>query len=300
MGIDKVLICGLGAVGLTYASKLKDICELKILANNERIEKYKKIPPELNGTPFYLSYITPAEAWNPDLIIIATKANGLKSAIDYIQNYVSDKTIIISLINGISSENEIALKYGWDKVLHSYFIGHSAVREENRVTQDGVGRIVFGSPYHMNDGKVKLLKDFFEKNTIDYEIPKDIIYSLWLKFTLNTFSNQGSAIMNLTFGEMKSEYFQKFAKRIISEITIIANKEGIKGSENLEKDSINALLSMVDDGKTSMLQDILAGRETEADIFSGEIIRLGKKHNIQTPYNQILYDMIKIMEKRGK
>ena len=49
MKIKNVIICGLGALGITYASKLKNICNLKILANNERIEKYKKKPPKFNG-----------------------------------------------------------------------------------------------------------------------------------------------------------------------------------------------------------------------------------------------------------
>jgi len=296
MKIEKVLLCGLGAVGLTYASKFQNVCELKILADEKRIEKYTKFTPELNGKKIYLDYISPEKSWNPDLIIITTKAQALDAVIEYIKNYVSDSTIIISLINGISSERRIAERYGWDKVLHSYFIGHSAVRENNKVTQDGVGKIVFGSPYENNNPKVDILANFLSKNGINYEIPKDIIYSMWLKYTLNIFSNQASAIMNLSFGEMKSDSFQLFAKKIIAEVEKIAKAEGVSNTGNLESDSIKALMSMIDDGKTSMLQDILAGRKTEVDIFAGEIIKLGQKHNIQTPYNQVMYDMIKILE----
>jgi len=296
MRIEKVLLCGLGAVGLTYACKLKDICELKILADESRIKKYTTTLPELNNKKITLNYISPNENWTPDLIVIATKSSGLDSAIEYINNFVSSKTIIISLINGISSENKIAEKYGRDKILHSYFIGHSAVREGNKVTQDGVGKIVFGSPYDENIKKVKILAEFFEKNNIDYETPDDIIYSSWLKFTLNIFSNQASAIMNLTFGDMKKEAFRPFAKKIASEVSLIAKKEGVKNAEDLVMDSIKALSGMVDSGQTSMLQDILAKRKTEVDIFAGEIIRLGIKHKILTPYNQVMYDMIKVLE----
>lgn len=300
MKIKKVLLCGLGAVGLTYANKLKDVCELKIVADTDRIEKYLKKPPKLNNVEIKLNYILPSENWNPDLIIVSTKSYNLDSAIDCIKGFVKDNTIILSLINGISSENKIAEIFGKEKVLHSYFIGHSAVRKDNLVFQDGVGRIVFGSPYKENRERVESLKEFFKENSIDYELPNDIIYSMWLKYTLNVFSNQSSAIMNLTFGEMKSESFKNFAKKIIREVISVAEKEEIKNAKKLEENSLKALSGMVDDGETSMLQDILAGRKTEADIFAGEIIRLGEKHKIKTPYNQVMYDMIKTLEEIKK
>ena len=72
-----------------------------------------------------------------------TKSTGLNDAIKYIKNFVSEKTIIISLINGISSEEKIKQAFPKAKVLRSYFIGHSAMREASEFKQDGVGKIVF-------------------------------------------------------------------------------------------------------------------------------------------------------------
>ena len=294
-----VIICGLGAVGLTYASKFKDVSNLKILADKKRLEKFKTQKPVLNGKEMDFDYILPDEKFDCDLIIISTKADGLGSAIENIKNFVGEKTIILSLLNGISSEEKIANVYGRDKVLHSYFIGHSAVRVENSVTQDGVGKIVFGSPYNENKTKVELLREFLSESGIDFDTPDDIIYSMWLKFTLNIFSNQSSAILNMTFGEMKhSPKFIEFAKKIIEEVKVVAQACGVNNLENLEADSLKALSGMIDEGKTSMHQDILAGRKTEVEIFGGDIIKLGEKYNIPTPYNQVMYDMIKILEEK--
>lgn len=300
MEINKVIICGLGAIGLTYANKLKDVCDLKILANNERIEKYKNFPPELNGEKIGLNYILPEEKEEADLIIISTKASGLDSAIKYIKNFVGENTIIISLLNGISSEEKIAEVYGKEKVLYSYFIGHSAVRDGNSVTQDGVGKIVFNQATKQADSSAaKRVETFFKKAGIEYEMPKDIIYSLWLKFGINIYLNQSSAVMNLTMGDMKhNPHFKDFAKKLINETKQIAKASGIKNLENFESEALAALDLMCDEGKSSMLQDILAGRKTEVDIFAGEIIKRGEKLGIPTPYNQIIYDMIKINEYR--
>jgi 2-dehydropantoate 2-reductase len=50
------------------------------------------------------------------------------------------------------------------------------------------------------------------------------------------------------------------------------------------------------EGKTSMLQDIEAGRKTEVEIFGGKVIELGKTYGIPTPVNEILYHSIKLNE----
>lgn len=293
--MEKVIICGLGAVGLTYACKLKSFCELKILADETRIKRYQQNKPKLNGEEIDFAYVMPTESFTADLIIIATKDSGLDDAIEYIKNFVGENTIILSLLNGVSSEEKIAKVYGKDKILYSYFIGHSAVRVGNSVTQDGVGKIVFGG----DDKNTKRLENFFKKCNINYEIPEDIIYSLWLKFGLNVYLNQSSAIMGLTMGDMKrNPYFANFAKKLIAETKLIAQKSGVKNLENFESDALNALNLMCDEGKTSMYQDILAKRKTEVDIFAGEILRRGKEYGVSTPYNEFVYDMIKILENK--
>ena len=288
----KILICGLGAVGLTYAVKFKNGSELKILVDEERYKRYMQNKPVFNGVMQKFDYILPSDkSFQPDLIVIATKSQGLESAIENIKNFVHKDVIIISLLNGISSEEKIQETCSDAKVLKSYFIGHSAVRKGNSVTQDGVGEIVVE--------KSSKLQEIFDEFKINYKMPDDIIYSMWLKYTMNLFSNQVSAILNMSFGELKrNSAFIDFAKKIIAEVRLIAEKKGVQNLENLEKDSLGFLQKMCDEGKTSMLQDVLAGRKTEVEIFAGEIIRLGKLYEIPTPCNQVLYDLIKIVEER--
>ena len=291
--MKKVVLIGLGAVGLTYAVKLVSKCDLFILADEERTKKYMVQKPIFNGQEQDFDYIVPSDKFIADIIIIATKSYGINSAITSIKNFVGKNTRIISLINGISSEEKISEAYPDAKVLKSYFIGHSAVRIDNSVNQDGVGEIVIE--------KDDFIHDFFTKTGINFSMPNDINYSMWLKYTFNCYANPLSAILNMNFGELRqNKNFINFAKKIINEIQQIAKKKGIKNIENLEIDALDALNKMCEEGKTSMLQDIIAGRKTEIDIFSGEIIKLGKKYNIPAPYNQALYDLIKIKEENNE
>lgn len=292
--MKKVILCGLGAVGLTYAVKLLGKCDLKILVDEQRLRRFETSKPIFNGKEIIFDYILPTAKKNKaDLIIISTKSNGLDDVISNIKNFVAENTIILSLLNGISSEEKIQKTYPQATVVKSYFIGHSAVRVGNSVIQDGVGEIVIG--------KNSKLEKFLTQTNINYSVAENIDYSMWLKFTMNIFSNQTSAILNMNFGELKrNQNFINFAKNIINEVKQIADKKGITNLENLEKDALDFLFRMCDEGKTSMHQDILDKRSTEVDIFAGEIIRLGKELNIQTPYNNILYELIKIVEENNE
>jgi 2-dehydropantoate 2-reductase len=300
--IKKVLICGIGAVGAIYANKIGeyDNDNLRALVDPKRLENYTKNPKIFNGKPLNLNYILPdAQDFKADLIIIATKFDGLKEVVGNLKNFVKKDTIIISLLNGVISEEIIAQTYGWEHTLISFFIGHSAMREGNNITQDGTGEIVFGikSPELTQKSDVELVKNFFDSAKINYETPEDMMRAYWLKFMLNVSSNQPSAILRLTFGQMQSnEKFLQLFKKIIEEVRQIAQAEGVKNTDTMYEEALEAFKRMIPDGKTSMLQDVEAGRKTEVEIFAGTMVELGKKHNIPTPYNQVLKDLIEIID----
>ena len=297
--IKKVILCGLGAIGTIYADKLEkfDAENFKVLVDEARIERYKTNPIKFNGRQLNFDYILPSqEGFKADLIILATKFAGLKDAIKNIKNFVKEDTVILSLLNGVTSEDIIADVYGKDKMLYSYFIGHSSVRCGNSVTHDDVNTIVFGAENNLSENVVAV-KNFFDKVGINYKIPDGIKRSMWLKFMLNDSANQPTAILRMTFGDMfENTHFMKFAENIMREVQSVAKAEGVLNTETMVDEALKHLKTMTPDGKTSMLQDVEAGRKTEVDMFAGTVIELGKKYGISTPYNKILREMIGIIE----
>lgn len=298
--IKKVLVCGIGAVGSIYADKIEKFNpdDLRILVDKNRLERYKKNPTIFNGRILNFNYILPkATDFKADLIIIATKFDALQEVITNIKNFVHEGTIILSLLNGVTSEKIIAETYGREKLLYSYFIGHSAIRVGRQITHDDVNTIVYGSENEADTENVESVKNYFEKVGINFEIPDDIIHSLWQKYMLNVAANQTTAVLRMTFGELLSNSkAMEFVKNICEEVRQIAKAEGVKGTDTLIDEVIGHLHTMIPEGKTSMLQDVEAGRKTEVDMFAGTIIKLGKNHNIQTPYNKMLKEMLDIIE----
>ena len=105
-------------------------------------------------------------------------------------------------------------------------------------------------------------------------------------------------MLQFPYGEFKTnEYLDKLSNLISDEVLQVGKAHGINIGQN-DVDKMKATLKIVDEnGKTSMLQDRDAKRFSEVDEFSGEIIYLGKKYGIDTPYNLFIYNMVKAIEK---
>lgn len=300
--IKNVLICGIGAVGSIYANKIQnyDAENLRVLVDKKRYERYIKNPTIFNGKELNFNYILPDDNnFKADLIIIATKYDGLFDVIENIKNFVQEDTVIMSLLNGVTSEKIIAQTYGREKLLYSYFIGHSAVRTGRNIVHDDVNTIVYGSENSADFDNVQRVKEYFERVGINYKIPEDIIHSLWLKFMLNVAANQTTAILRFTFGEfLENDKCMEFAINLMKEVQLVAKAEGVKNTDVMIDETIENLNKMIPDGKTSMLQDVEAGRKTEVEMFAGTVIKLGLEHGIATPYNKIVKEMIEIIQKQ--
>ncbi len=298
--IQKIYLTGLGAIGSSYAGIIyeNNPDSLKIIANNERINRYSQ-RVTVNKKTYLFNYIEPDMTdGTADLIIIAVKQHHLEQCIQDIKKFVGPDTIILSLLNGITSEEIIGQTYGMDKLLYSFVVGTDAVREGTATTYSKLGKIVFGEKTNIDySPKVRAVKEYFDRVNIPYEIPQNMLHELWWKFMLNVGINQTSAILKAPY-----RVFQTVPEA--RELMVMASREviplSLKTGVDLCEDDIERYLEIINtlspDGKTSMLQDVEAKRKTEVEIFAGTVIELGRKYRIETPVNDILFKMIRTLE----
>ncbi|SFT11717.1 ketopantoate reductase family protein [Mucilaginibacter polytrichastri] len=300
--INTVYILGIGAVGGLYGAKLHDMDSsiLKVIASGDRIARLKQTGLNINGKVYQFNYAEPGDNSQPpaDLIIIAVKHAQLAQAIQAITGFIKPDTIIISLLNGISSEEQIGAAVGMEHLLYAYAIGMDAVRQGNEINFTAPGRIVFGEQHNETlTARVEAVKTLFEKAQIPHQIPVDMLRSLWTKFMMNVGVNQASAVLNATYGVFQQSQEARNLMQLAADEVITLSRQA---KVNLEQEDLDAYFTIINTlspgGKTSMLQDKEAGRKTEVDIFAGTVIALGKKYNVPTPVNQTLYTIIKAME----
>ena len=233
-----------------------------------------------------------------DLIIVALKDHHLKGALDDLKPLVGKQTTIISIMNGLESEAIIGEAYGAEKLLLSIAVGIDALRDGNRISYSNPGKILFGETRNREiSPRVRQLQEAFTRAGIPQETPEDMRRTLWWKFMINVGMNQASALMRAPYGVFQtSEDARALMRALMQEVITLAQASDVNLAEADIEDWCAILQTLSPDGKTSMLQDIEAGRQTEVDVFGGKVVALGKAHGITTPVNAALRHAIRVLE----
>jgi len=302
--INTVSLIGLGAIGASYGSRLHDLLgsSFKVVADSERIKKYEKSGLTVNGQGYQFHYVTPEEKAEPaDLVIIAVKNAQLSEAIEGIRNHIGPDTIILSLLNGISSEEEIQAATSNQHILYSMCVEIAAAKENDAVDYSHIGRICFGERDKTVSDDVLAVKALFEKADIPYEIPEDIWHTIWAKFMFNVGINQTSAVLKAPYRVFQQiPAAHEWMEQAMYEVVAISERCGVHLTDEDVQMYRPVLERLAPEGQTSMLQDILAERKTEVEHFAGKVCEMGKKYHIPTPVNDQLFEMIHIMEEMAR
>lgn len=299
--LQRVHVIGLGAIGLKYASRLydHDPSTVTIIADADRVARFEARPPTVNGKPYRFDFVPPDRATGPsaDLILVAVKASQLDSAIEAIRPFVGEHTAVMSLLNGIDSEAALARAFGEQRVLYAHVYA-DAVRDGYAVTYKDIGKVVFGpgeTPWPAE--RLDAIARLFGDAAIPCQIPEDMPRAHWSKFMLNVGVNQVSAVLRAPYGAFRDNpHVRGLAIRAAEEVISLAGPAGV----TLERADLDRGLAVVDSldpaGKTSMLQDVEAGRETEVDLFAGTVVAMGREYGVPTPVNDTLLALIKAID----
>jgi len=305
MDIKRISIIGMGALGVLYGeffTRKLGKQYVEFVADDKRIERYRREGVLCNGIPCDFNIVSEDEKGKPaDLLIFAVKATALDSAIKTARNKVSEDTIILSVLNGISSEEIIGQTYGMDKMLYCVAQGMDAVKIGNELTYTQFGQLCIGIMDQDEDKKEKLqaVVDLFDKTGFPYTLESDIKHRLWSKFMVNVGVNQVVMIYEGTYATVQQPgEARELMKAAMREVMMLAEKENVKITEKDMDEYLNLIDNMNPNGMPSMRQDGLAHRKSEVELFSGTVLALAKKHGISAPVNQKIYETVRLMESK--
>jgi 2-dehydropantoate 2-reductase len=299
--IERIAILGAGAMGAFFATRFASAGGFStvLVARGERHERLKRDGLIVNGQVYHIPVVHPDRVdAAADLILVAVKGYQLPRAAGDLRHLVGDHTTLLSVMNGLDSEEILAEFYGADKVLYAMSLGIDAVREGNQITYTKPGTHYFGRATNTPPGeRVRRVQDAFDRAGITYETPADMIRTLWWKFMINVGVNLPSAVLRAPYGVFQSSPdAQAIMEDLMREVIAVGNAAGVDLAEQDVVDWYPILRTLSPEGKTSMLQDIEAGRRTEVEIFAGKVVELGQVHGIPTPVNRTLGHLIQALE----
>lgn len=303
MKIKNIAIVGMGALGVMYGDFLTGKlgkAHVEFIADQTRIDRFNRDGMFCNGNPCDFSIVSETEAGRPaDLVIFAVKATGLEAAIHTVRNKVSEHTMILSLLNGITSEEIIGKTFGMDRIIHCIVQGMDTIKENNQVTYAHFGQVCLGITDENETKKQKLqdVLDLFDRISMPYALEDDILQRMWCKLMLNVGVNQAVMLYEGTYATVqKPGEARELMQNAMQEVILIAQKENIQ----ITQADFDAYVTLVDTlspaGMPSMRQDGLARRKSEVELFAGTIIALADKHGVDVPVNRQIYKTVQKIE----
>lgn len=301
MAINRVAILGRGAVGLLYgtiAEKNLGPGAVEFVMDDARYVRHAGETPTVNGEPCRVPTIPASEATPVDLVILAIKAPGLPVALDTMERLVGPRTAVASLINGVTSEERVAERFGWERTVLSVAQGMDAVFLGTDMTYTHPGEVRLGPAPGTAPGVVDAVADLYERAGIPHVVEADIRRRMWVKLMLNVGINQTCMVYGGTYGsasEPGSEQNRCFVAAM-REALAVARAEGVDVTEADLAQMARLIASLDPAGMPSMAQDRLNQKPTEVEEFAGTICRLAGRHGLLVPTNQWLYQRIREIE----
>ncbi len=301
MKIKTVAVLGAGAVGsyMIWGLSKRDDIRLGVVAEGERAQRLKK-GCLINDVIYHPEVWAPHEAKGIDLLIVSLKYGALPGAMDSIRTITGENTIVMSIMNGVDSEELIGAEIGDAHVIHSLIKVASHKEGEGYYfdPETTIG-IIFGelaAPYQSE--RVQAIEDLFKDTGLHYRATENIREEIWCKFRLNVCNNLPQAVLGVGIGcYQDSIHIKHISDGLRYELEAIAAAKGIdiRKADDMSSRGSEVPLS----ARYSTLQDLDAGRHTEIDMFSGALVRMGRELGIPTPYNEYTYHIIKALEEKN-
>lgn len=305
----KIALIGAGAVGAYFVwgfgqqpSGGKDVAgdgskrEFVVVAEGDRNKRLSENGIKVNGRVFRPTVQTPDEAGVCDVVVMAIKSVNIREAVDMLPKIVGENTVVMSMLNGVESEEIIAGKIGWDHVIHSIILiasrrlTNEVIFDENYPTKAYYGALDIANA----EMKLQMVEDAFAGTKINFVKSHDIMYDEWFKYARNICNNLPQAVVCAPAGMYtRSKHGLFLAEKLWQEVKILAKIKGVTLSDHA------VIYECADSSRYSTLQDIDNKRHTEVDSLCGYLINLAKENNVEVPYIEYTYHAIKVLEEKN-
>ena len=299
----KICIIGCGAVGSLFAAHLARAGKVEVFAydvSQPHVDAINARGLRLSGAAEFTARLRassdPKELPRCDYGIVATKATHTKVAIAQTAHLFDERSAVCSVQNGVGNEELIAERVKYVIRGTTFPAGH--IVEPGHVGYDIKGDTWIG-PFEPTKTPMTMVNELAALLTgsgMNTVALADARGAQWAKLIFNAGTNPVGALTGLHHGA--ASFFPptgELFSALIDEGLAVAKALGIE-LHNDPKQMVMKAANAPGKHKASMLQDILAHRQTEVDFMNGAIVEWGKKLGVPTPLNLAVWQLIKGLE----
>jgi 2-dehydropantoate 2-reductase len=301
----KIAVLGAGAMGSVVGGHLaaagKDVTLVDV--SRETVEAIRRDGlrlEEKDGTARTIrasATVDPSEVGPVDLLIVFVKCYHTEAAVRGAAPLIGPGTAILSLQNGWGNAPRIAEIAGRERVLAGVTYHSATVLGPGRVLHAGKGPTVFGELDGAMTDRVGRIRDALAAAGLEVRPTAEVLREIWSKLALNCCTLPTTALLRFLAGQlMEHEGTVSLMQGILDEVVKVANAQGIALDQGERWETISGLLRRAAGAKSSMLQDVEAGRRTEIDVVNGAAVDAGKRLGIPTPYNEAMVWLVRSLE----
>jgi len=294
----RIAIFGAGGAGGYFGARLVRAGERVVLiARGEHLEAIRKdgLQVESADGDFVarpeLASDDPAEAGPVDVVFVGVKAWQVPEAARAMRPLIGPRTFAIPLQNGVEAPDQLAETLGPEHVVGGLAKVLSFIAGPGRIRHlGGPASITFGELDHRPSERSEQLLEVLRHGGIDASIPPDIHVALWEKFLFIVPIGAIGTATRSPVGTVRTvPETRRMLEEAMREIRAVAAATGVP----LGDDVVSRAMAFVDAlpaaGSTSMQRDIVGGRPSELEAWSGAVVRLGRRAGVATPLNDYLY-----------
>jgi 2-dehydropantoate 2-reductase len=304
----RIAIYGTGGVGAAFGSRLARAGhEVAFLARGAHLAALRQhglavaTPTETLHVQPVVATDDPAEVGPVDVVLIALKTWQLPAAAATLGPMLGPETFVVPLQNGVEAADVVSAAIGPERVVGGTCGTVSLVESPGVIRTLGRRNwLAFGELDRRPSERTRRLLAAFEGSGATAEIPDDIHVALWEKFAFVAPLGGVGAVARASIGECRSvPETRRLLEDGVREIVALADARGITVAEDLLSSTMAAYDSMPPDGTSSMQRDLMAGRPSELDAWSGAVVRLAGASGVDVPTHTFLFAALLPLHRRG-
>jgi 2-dehydropantoate 2-reductase len=244
----------------------------------------------------------PAQVGTVDAVLVGVKTWQLGEAARAMRPMMGAETFVVPLQNGVEAAGQLAQILGAGRVLEGLCGTVSRVAGPGHILSLGETNFVkFGEPDDRRSERAERLRSAFERAGVRAEIPADIRAALWEKFIFVVPYGGVGALTRAPAGVVRGlPGTRRLLEKGMLEILAVARARRVALAEDVVEKTFGLLDGLAQGATTSLQRDIIAGRRSELDAWSGAVVRLGREAGVETPLHEFVYDSLLPAELRAR